>query len=715
MAPTSKILAIVVGAVAAGPGGDGKMAAVNKVITMLEDLQAQVLKEGEEEAASYNKFACFCKDTTKEKTESISKGEDDDERLATSIEDKNSHRNDCDDDIKDYEEEIESEEADMKKATGERKETEAVFLKNSGDLSAALQGLEGAVQVLKKSKPALVQVAEARKTVKGIVELADAMGLGSNRQAVSAFLQQDPGVPMENYKFKSGGIIETLEELQNDFRKTKNDVDEEEAESVHEYDMLMQEKNDLVKRHKQDLEETRKDKAKTTEEIGAASEELSTTRGQLLDDKQYLSELSEMCVNTAKTWDIRSKVRADELSALTAATTIVKETVAEKTSSATVRLTQMGVRVNMVKQMVQDPTAMEDIEAEAEAAEGEKPVAFLQKFLQKSKVSPHSLDGARDFVINMLTTQGVKSKSTLLSQLAVQIRADPFAKIKKLIQETIERLLHEAAEEANQKGWCDKAQGDAKQKRTYAAEEIEALNGEMAGLEGRRNKLAEELEVLRKEIPDLKERRDEAEKMREGEKAENERTVEEASAGLDAINMAIDILDKFYKTAAKSKVDLSLAQGPMDDAPGAGFEAGEAYTGAGGESGGILGMMDVIKSDFERTISETQKAEKKASTDHRNFMTETGKSLVEKEMAEEQKDDQHANTVEELDSAKDSLTAEAAILSTSIAELIELKPTCIDTGMSYEERVARREDEIESLKKALCIFENFAEGDLDSC
>jgi chromosome segregation ATPase len=316
----------------------------------------------------------------------------------------------------------------------------------------------------------------------------------------------------------------------------------------------------------------------------------------------------------------------------------------------------------------------------------------------------------------MLTTQGVKSKSTLLNQLAVQIRADPFAKIKKLIQDTIERLLHEAAEEANQKGWCDKAQADAKQKRTYAAEEIEALNGEMASLEGRRNKLAEELEVLRTEIPDLKEKRDEADKMREEEKAENERTVEEATAGLEAINMAIDILDKFYKTAAKSKVDLSLAQGPADEAPGAGFEIGEAYTGAGGESGGILGMMDVIKSDFERTISETEKAEKKATTDHRNFMTETGKSLAEKTMAEEQKDDQHANTVEELDSAKDSLTAEASILSTSIQELIELKPTCIDTGMSYEERVARREDEIESLKKALCIFENFADGGFeDAC
>jgi septal ring factor EnvC (AmiA/AmiB activator) len=158
------------------------MAAVNKVITMLEDSQAQVLKEGEEEAASYNKFACFCKDTTKDKTESINKGTDDDERLSTSIEDKNSHRNDLDDEIKDLEEEIESEESEMKEATKEREETNAVFLKNAGDLEAALSGLEGAIQVLKKSKPALVQVAEARKTVKGIAELADAMGLGSNEQ-----------------------------------------------------------------------------------------------------------------------------------------------------------------------------------------------------------------------------------------------------------------------------------------------------------------------------------------------------------------------------------------------------------------------------------------------------------------------------------------------------------------------------------------------------
>ena len=40
--------------------------------------------------------------------------------------------------------------------------------------------------------------------------------------------------------------------------------------------------------------------------------------------------------------------------------------------------------------------------------------------------------------------------------------------------------MTEAANEANQKGWCDKATADAEQKRSYAADKIEDLNAKMA-------------------------------------------------------------------------------------------------------------------------------------------------------------------------------------------------------------------------------------------
>merc|ERR1712079_461710 len=190
--------------------------------------------------------------------------------------------------------------------------------------------------------------------------------------------------------------------------------------------------------------------------------------------------------------------------------------------------------------------------------------------------------------------------------------------------ELIERLLTEAANEANQKGWCDKATKDAEQKREYAADEIAELNSEMADLEALIDKLTVELADLAKAIKELEEARETAEKERKEEKAENAAVVAEASAGLSAINQAIDIISKFYKSAKKEKVDLSLEQGPADDAPDAGFDIGEAYTGAQSESGGIIGMMEVMKSDFERTISETEAAEAQAEEEHLEFMTGYG-------------------------------------------------------------------------------------------
>merc|ERR1719482_2679373 len=240
--------------------------------------------------------------------------------------------------------------------------------------------------------------------------------------------------------------------------------------------------------------------------------------------------------------------------------------------------------------------------------------------MQKSVlVTKHAApNDGRDLVMDLLSTKGKELKSTLLMSLATQVAANPFKKITKLIQELIERLLQEAANEANQKGWCDKALADAEQRRDHAVTSVTELNGESAALEAKRDKLTEDLAVLTKEIKELEAARDKAEKERAEEKAESEATITEASAGLEATEMAIDILDKFYKAAAnKAKVDpTALVQGPLDDMPDSGFDAGETYAGAQGTSGGILGMLDVIKSDFIRTIEGTRDAEAEAEKDH---------------------------------------------------------------------------------------------------
>merc|ERR1719361_2085318 len=134
------------------------------------------------------------------------------------------------------------------------------------------------------------------------------------------------------------------------------------------------------------------------------------------------------------------------------------------------------------------------------------------------------------------------------------------------------------------------------------------------------------------------------------------------------------------------------------------FKIGATYQGAQDEAEGIVGMLDVMKSDFERTITETKKEEAQAEKDHLDFMTETGKSLAEAETSQTARTEQKSAANGGFDEASDNLDSQTATLQQALTELLELKPACVETAMSYDERVANREEEIQALTKALCIL-----------
>merc|ERR550537_299010 len=57
-----------------------------------------------------------------------------------------------------------------------------------------------------------------------------------------------------------------------------------------------------------------------------------------------------------------------------------------------------------------------------------------------------------------------------------------------------------------------------------------------------------------------------------------------------------------------------------------------------------------------------------------------------------------------LGSAKKDLATTKEELAAAMDYYEKLKPSCVDAGVSYEERVARRKEEIESLQEALKIL-----------
>merc|ERR1711935_28022 len=119
----------------------------------------------------------------------------------------------------------------------------------------------------------------------------------------------------------------------------------------------------------------------------------------------------------------------------------------------------------------------------------------------------------------------------------------------------------------------------------------------------------------------------------------------------------------------------------------------KSYKGMQSENGGIIGMLEVIESDFARLEADTKAAEATAQKEYDTFMTDSKVDVAAKE-----------TDIEHKTAKKQDLEGTQKELDAALAYFDKLKPSCVDSGVSFEDRVARRKEEIESLQEALRIL-----------
>lgn len=692
---------------------------VEKVITMLEDLQVQVINEGKAEAKTYDSFACFCKDVSTEKSDNIADGQNAVDTLTSTIGSLTADRNAIDDEISEHNDRIQELNKLMEDSKAARHKENEEFMVLEAELSGGETNLHAAGREIHALMSAISGASLAQRRAV-FLKIRHAMNsaekLGVHRRRPAALLQE----PDEGHGAANEELLETVEDLETDFHASLEEVLARERKAVMEHNHYIEAKMALRRDTEQDLKDAQEARGAKSEGISSNSRELTSTAAVLADDKAYLLELTAKCEAKAKTWDQRSRVRTDELTALTTALHIIKEGVADK---ALVQLPARGQPVEGSSGSAEESrsTEVDEILAEEEGASflqlGDAPRQQLAALVRRASTSDKastasstetaSTDALKERAVALLRSRSESLKSTTLAKLASVASGDPFAKVKKMVQELVERLLQEAADEASHKGWCDKELGKAKARRTRKAEDIKKLNSALATGEAKRDKLTEKIDALTSEISELEDVLVKTTKERSVEKAENAETIKEAEDGKKAVEEATTTLERFYKTAAKELIQTRASKRTAEEPDGG---PDENYQGNQAAAGGILGMMDVIRSDFVRTISTTEAQETQAQKDFLEFSTTTKVSLGTKKVGKEAKEseltDTKAKIAEDLQSMKD----EQALFNKALQELIELRPACIDTGMSYEEKVAKREQELESLKQALCILDSSEAG-----
>merc|ERR1719316_1449828 len=354
----------------------------------------------------------------------------------------------------------------------------------------AVDQLDRAVVIIKREMSFVQQGQKApRKDMKAALSalqtIIDASWVNSgSKKALKGFMQtqaeagdnddlklNQPQAKVSAYESHSGGIVEQIEDMKEKAEETLSGARTAEMKKQHNFDMMAQSLNDALTNFKEKLGNTKSSIATLTEENGKAKAELTETESTKAADKAFLETLTMECTNTAQEWAERQKEAAEEMAVIEKAKSILAERV------------KVFVQVQGKMGKVAKVAAKK---GDGDDDDDSKDTVMRKKIVQKLKDLSH------------------KFSSYALMEMVSVASADPFEKVRGLIEGMIEKLVTEANEEATQKAFCDeettkskKAQAEksmtadkltsridkAATTKALLEESIKELEGEIAGLD----------------------------------------------------------------------------------------------------------------------------------------------------------------------------------------------------------------------------------------
>jgi len=644
---------------------------LSKVLDLMAELTAKIVKEGEAESKAYKEYFDWCDDMARNAGFEIKTAEAKKEKLEAKIGELTSSITVSTSKIDELVAAIAADDSELTDATTVREKEAADFAKNEAELMDVIDTLERAISIISKEMAknpaslAQIDTSSTARLVQTLGAVIDAAGFaGVDKQKLVALVQsqnsddQEPGAPEAAvYKTHSSGILDVLEDMKEKAEGSLSDLRKEETNSKHNFEMLKQSLEDQMTADTKDMEDEKAAKAEAAEGKATAEGDLAETVKLLKNTKDALATASATCMQVAADHEATVKARNEELKAIATATKILEDTTSGA-ASQTYSLLQ---------------------------------VARLQ--------SRSDLAGLE--VVQLVKQLAKKHHSSALAQLASRMTAairfgasggeDPFAKVKGLIENMIAKLEAEAKAEATEKAYCDEEMAKTEEKRGELMDDVSKLTAKIDQATSKSATLSADIKQLEAELAELMKSQAEMDKIRQEEHAAYLVAKDDLTTGLSGVRQALSVLRDYYAS------DAALVQQPAMPA---------LHTKASGAGTSIIGILEVVESDFATGLAkeETQEEDAQALYDditQENKVTKTMKDQDLKYKTAEVKS--LAKAVAELSSDKETLSTELAAVNEYYAKL---KDRCIAKPETYEARKARREAEISGLKEALRILES---------
>jgi len=626
---------------------------IEKVVQMLSDLEAKVIGEGKASQKAYDEFAEWCEDRSKDLGFEIKTGKANVADLSAAIAKESASSDALTAKIEDLSADIAADDKELAEATTVRNKEAAAFAAEQKELNEVIDMLQRAISILEKEMAggaSMAQLKSAATLEQAFTIMVKASEISqADATKLTALVQtedtdSDSGAPAaEVYESHSAGIVDTLTSLLEKAEAQLDAATKAETSAKNNYDLKKQSLLDEIKYANRDMDAAKKGLAESGEAKASAEGDLAVTTKALNEDVAALADLHQDCMTKAEDFEAEVTSRGEELKALA-----------------------------MAKKAIKDNTS---------GAAGQT-YSFLQA---SSSTEAKSVEIVR-LVKDLARKQNAPELAQLASRLSSAIRLshgdDVFAKIKGMIGDMIAKLEQDQAAAAELKQWCDKEIAESTAKRDDATALFNKLTTKYNSATARSQQLKEEVATLQKELAELASTQSEMDRIRGDEKAAYDANRPEMEQGLQGVKLALKILNDYYA------------------------KAGKAHASADGAGNGIIGLLEVIESDFTKGLAEMIATEQTAVATHERETKENALESAAKNQDVKYKTKEAAGLdkkAAELSTDIDGVKSELDAVNDYLASLDK---KCTYKVESYAERKARREAEIAGLKSALDILEN---------
>mmetsp|Transcript_125659 Transcript_125659/g.217584 ORF Transcript_125659/g.217584 Transcript_125659/m.217584 type:complete len:694 (-) Transcript_125659:49-2130(-) len=653
------------------PAQSADGSAIDKVMTMLADLAAKIEAQGSTAKVTFEKFSKNCKAQSVEYTQEITTTKTEIEELSASITKETSTETKCVTQIEELSASISTAEQDLAAATKVRNSEAADFAKEEKELLETIDTIERAISILSKELSAgasMLQTQRAGTLVQALTAMvqasmltqADASRLTALTQMSQESGDSDSDADMEQaapagavYESHSGGIIDTLENLLEKAQAQLEEARKTESTSIHNYQMLKQSLTDEIKYTSEDMSKVKITMHSSKETKSISTGDLSVTKKSLATTMAMLKELEHDCRTALEEYEEGKKSRAEELAAVKKATVVLQDAMKSASFVAQGSNTMSFVQVGKMK--IASRADLSHVEA----------VRYVRNLARKQ----HSLELSQ-----------LASRMDSVMKMGAATGQDPFAKVKGLIGEMINRLEEEGGAEDEHKAYCDKQLSETRAKKDSSMSEVKGLSVSLDQSKAHAAKLKEQIAELEKELAASSKAAAEAGVIRQEEKAEFEENEKELSTGLKGVKLALKVLKEYY---AKD-------------------EASEETSGA---ASGIVSLLEVVESDLSKSLVEIKQVETTAAAEYEEMVQSLQVSTASKQQDVKYKTKEVAALAKKISELEADLAGVQTELDATLDYLDKISKECTSKVEPYAEKKARREAEIAGLKEALSILE----------